>query len=289
MNRATRLAAAAALALISAFAAGAQEWDPDVSGCEAALERFFFNGVESRANLQRLYFDREGRVAMSAFLNEDGSERSRKVYRYDELGELVEFSIWDRDGASWRRWWHALAERKLEGGVYTYTERTSRYAEAPRETRVVKKDASGRLLYEAERGYDESYSIRTYNDRGDLAEERYENEKSGGPVAESFAYRYEGGLPTRVERSRKGVPVELVENAYVDGLLASSALRNLASGAESSIAFEYAAGRLVRKTWLGAAGERRYELYYEYDGRGRLLVSGEKAEGYDRYWRYDYE
>ncbi|HAE21376.1 MAG TPA: hypothetical protein DCG47_03500 [Spirochaetaceae bacterium] len=276
---------------LSAMGLYAQGNDVDTSGCSVALERFFYNGIENRANLQRIWYDREGRVVLSAFLDADGSERTRKIYRYDEYGQRVEFSVWDRDGSAWRRWYYARAERRVEGGFAVYTERTSSYGGQPRLSSVTKLRPDGSLAYAANYGGAGDYSIDTYDEYGNVLTREYEHEKTDGVVRERYSYRYEGDKPVYVElRDETGVLLTAATNAWSGGLLLSTDTTELATGARTLLRYSYKGGMVTRMEWLDpSSGAVGYALSYEYDDAGRLVKTGEWSPSYERYWLYEFE
>ena len=274
-------------------AASAQDWNVDTSGCDVALERFFYNGTENRTNLQRIWYEGQGREVLSAFLNAGGTERTRKTYRYDEHGIRVEYSMWDRAGTGWRLWYHASAQRRMENGLAVYTEHTSRYAGEPVLSAVTRLRPDGTLAYEARYNGEGDYSITHYDGRGNMLSREYEHEKTDGVVRERYVYRYEGDRILSFEKlDESGALLSTTVNTWEGGFLVAQEVRQGASGKSERIRYFYhpANGKLVRQEWLDpASGTIRYALYYEYDAQGRLVKSGEWSPGYERYWLYEFE
>ena len=288
--RSNRLFSLALLLLLASGAAvHSQEQDPDISGCDIALERFFYGGKENLQNRQRIYYDAEGRVVLSFFLNSDGTERSRKLYRYDERGNQIEYSLEDKTASGWNRWWHTVGERSDFDDYYQITQKTARYRDAYVVTSVVRKTYDEVVLYEEDIGFDGSTSVREYNSNGDLIRNEYENEKSDGRVLEEYEYEYEEGRPIKRTTRRGSVVSEVRENTYKDGLLVESRVGDLLKNATYTYRYEYSDGKLTKQTCLSADGAPLFMLFYEYDDRGRLVRHGERYGASERYWQYDFE
>ncbi len=289
--RQTRLLPILFLGLLASCASvPSREAPPKTSGGYVALERFFFGGSENFQNRQRIYYDENHRVRLSYFLNPDGTIRSRKTYRYDEDGNILEYSLEDKTEKGWNRWWHTLGERTVLEDGYQFTEKTSRYEESYVVTHVVRKSLKGVLLYEEERGFDDSLFIHEYNERGDLVHQEFEHEKSDGLVVEDFEYEYEEGLPVKRTKFRGGIVTELAVNTFEDGRLTETVAEDLERQETYRVRYEYSGEKLLKKTWLDADGTKPvFEFYNEYDERGRLVRHGERSSTYERYWQYDFE
>ena len=265
-----------------------QYWDPYVSDCYQSLERFFYNGKENRTNLQRIWYDRENRIVMSAFINNDGSERSRKTYLYDTEGNLMDFAIWDiRDGI-WIRWWHTVLELVSSEDVNIYTKKAKRYSDDYLVSSIVIKNGD-RSISSAAFGFDGSESFKQFNDNGDLIWHQWENEKSDGNIVDTYIYEYDGANIKTVEHYRKGELVNTRTNTYSEGRLAGSEIHDEMSGSITRLQFTYENGKLISRLRLDGEGELLFENYSEYDENGRLQKRGERSSSYERYWLYDVE
>lgn len=285
------------LALACAFMATgalfAQDWNPDVSHCAVALERFFYNDRENRDNLQRFYFDDKMRVLMSVFLNEDGTERSRKIYKYDEAGELVDFSIWDGQGESWNRWNHEYWVSRRDGDTIVREQYSQYYADKPYLSGIVKTGLDGKKI--SEEHYSENGevldSLTRYNERGDMVYEKYQTEKTDGYVIREYRIRYEGNLPVSVEVIENGKPESTIVNTFnAEGKTIRA--ETAAQGGDSVTVeeFEYEGGKQTRqRCYSKSTGKELYTLFSEYDEKGFLIKTGEIYPGYQRYWVYEFQ
>ena len=294
--KANKKAVLPAIFLLLGGVLSAQEWNPDVSGTTVVLERFFFNGKENTANLQRIWFDEDQNPLLSAFLRSDGSERSRKVYRYDGYGELTEYSVWDASGDGFSRWYHQTRVRSEEDGLIIYTTTTQRYREAPYVSRVEKMREDGTPVSSEYLGLDSSTDYREYDQRGNLIYTRYENEKSDGQVEIRYDIQYgDDGNPAVVTAR---------DAAGEDGRIISISRRSYDSrGRLISEDITYAdtgKRRLREYSWEGdrqsemrvidpESGETLARYYTDYDSRGWKLKWGEELPDYQRYWIYEKE
>jgi len=285
------------LALACAFMATsllfAQEWNPDVSRCTVALERFFFNDKESRDNLQRFYFNDKMQVVMSAFLNNDGTERSRKIFRYDEAGNLIDFSIWDRYGESWNRWEHDTWVSKQTDGAIIREEYSQYYADKPYLSGIVKTDLGGKKIseeYYSDKGQVLD-SLTRYNENGDVVYEKYQTEKTDGYVIREYKIQYKDNLPESIEVIENGEPISTVVNTFnAEGKTIRMETTSQDDNSVTVEEFEYERGKLTKqRCYSKSAGKELYTLFSEYDEKGFLIKTGEIYPDYQRYWIYEFQ
>jgi len=284
---------ALAFAFMATGALFAQEWNPDVSHCAVALERFFFNDRENRDNLQRYYFDDKMRVVMSVFLNEDGTERSRKVFKYDEAGDLVDFSIWDRHGDSWNRWEHDYWVSRQGDGTIIREQYSQYYADKPYLSGIVTTGLDGKKI--SEEHYSDNGevldSLTRYNEHGDAVYEKYQTEKTDGYVIHEYRIHYKDNLPESVDVIENGELVSTIVNAFnAEGKAIRMETTSRGDDSVTVEEFEYERGKLTRqRCYSKDAGKELYTLFSEYDEKGFLIKTGEVYPGYQRYWIYEFE
>ena len=285
------------LALVCAFVAAsalfAQEWNPDVSHCSVALERFFYNDRENRDNLQRFYFDDEMRVVLSVFLNKDGTERSRKIFKYDEAGNLVDFSIWDGHGESWNRWEHDYWLSKEDDGAIVREQYSQYYADRPYLSGRVKTGLDGKKIseeYYSDHG-EVLDSLTRYNERGDMVYEKYQTEKTNGYVIREYRIHYKDGLPESVEVIENGEPASTIANTFnSEGKTIRAETTSRDGDSVTVEEFEYERGKLTRQRCHSKSeGKELYTLFSEYDEKGFLIKTGEIYPDYQRYWIYEFQ
>lgn len=267
----------------------AQEFD--VKYTSTALERFFFNGSANNANNRKVYYDENNRIVMSAFLNANGTERSRTINRYDDQGRQVESSIWDRRGDSWNRWYHSRTEVMRGNGFVMYVEYVSRYDHTPEILSVTTYDDSGRKTYSAVYGFDGSVDITVHNEHGNVTYHEYEHEKTDGVVYRHYLYNYEDGSPLSCNvRNEKDEIVQYITNTYEAGRLVKQVTKNVNDGSTVVTEYTHSGDRVIRQSRVDPdTGEPVFMQYTEYDEKGRVLKRGEQAPSYERYWTYDYE
>ena len=285
------------LALAFAFMATsvlfAQEWNPDVSHCAVALERFYFNDRENRDNLQRYYFDDKMQVLMSVFLNKDGTERSRKIFRYDDGGNLVDFSIWDGHGESWNRWNQEHWITRQEGDTTVREQYSQYYSDKPYLSGIVKTGPDGKKI--SEEYYSDNGevldSLTRYNENGDAVYEKYQTEKTDGYVTREYRIHYKDNQPESIEVFENGKLASTIVKAFnAEGKTIREETTSQGDNSVTVREFEYERGKLTRqRCYSKSTGKELYTLYSEYDEKGRLIKTGEIYPDYQRYWIYEFQ
>jgi hypothetical protein len=269
----------------------ANEWEVDVSQCVKVAERFFFNDKENKLNSPVDYYDKNGNHVLRVFFNENGEERYRGVYKYNDLNEMIEYSSWDRSSVShqWQRWMHGIIEKAIEYDRIVYYEKVKRYFDDYQLVRTTIKDKNGRLISDEES--DEGYYYREYNERSDVIFAKFEHEKSDGMREETYALEYDERFnKTNIKAYEQGKLVYETRNTYNENdLLLRSVTINYSTNTRSEYVCTYdAKNNLIEKKYLDENGNETFIYYNQYDEENRIIKKGEKTKSYERYWIYEY-
>jgi hypothetical protein len=164
----------------------ADKWEVDISQCTKVIERFFVNGKENRdVSPQDYYYDVNGNLVLQIFYDSNGRERGRKISRYNELNELIEYR--DIFGG------HRIIEKIVDNDKIIFLKRKKEYNDYDL-IGIEIYNTNGNLISEFEIHSDNFFSYRIYNDRKDLIFNRYEDEKSNGIREERIINEYDSNF-----------------------------------------------------------------------------------------------
>jgi len=273
----------------------AGEWEVDISQCTKVTERFFFNGIENKDNSPiDQYYDKNGNLVLRILYFRNGRERSRQIYKYNEMNELTEHSIWDHSVESdqWRMWLHRIVEKIIEKEQIKFLTKEKRYSNDYKLIGIIIKDINGHLISEMETSGDDFLSYRIYNDRNDIIYHKYQNEKSNGIREERYEIEYDSHNNVIRVKTYDGVNLiyETVNSYNLNGLLLQSITYNHLKEILSKHLYTYDdRNNMIEDKLLGKNDRVILIKYYQYDKENKIIKSGEKNNDYDRYWTYEYQ
>jgi hypothetical protein len=274
----------------------ADEWEADISQYTKVTERFFFNEIENKDNSPiDQYYDINGNLVLQILYSRNGQERSRRINKYNEMNELIEYSVWDRSAGmeQWRRWLHNTIEKITENDKLIFLIKEKMYFDDYKLIGINIKNTNGHLISEMEIEDDVLASYRIYNDRNDIIYYRYQNEKSNGIREERYLIEYDSHF-------NKGICIKTYENGNLiyetvnkydeNGMLLQSITLNYLKNIQSKQLYTYDnKNNLIEDKLLDNNDNVILIRYYQYDKENRIIKWGEKNNSYDRYWTYEYE
>ncbi len=271
----------------------AADWDIDISQCRKVVERFFYNDKENKVNSPTYYYDKNNNLVLRVLFDEQGAERARGVFIYNNENELVEYSYWDRSSknAAWNRWEHGVVDKVILDDRIIFYERQKIYHEDYKIVKETIKDLNGNLISTKEGGDDGYYLYEEYNNKGDVIFKKYENEKSDGMREETYIIEYDSNSnKINIKTYESGNLTIEKKNSYNQKkLLIQTIIINYLKNETSKQVYKYNANnKLLEEKYLDSNDNEIFLLYNEYDEKDRLIKHGEKNKAYNRYWTYEY-